>query len=756
MNCAKWLCRALVLLAFSSSAHAVDQPPPLPKGYELALGDSGDFLWGQMDFGFRRRTGYTYQRLRVASGDLEAIPLPVDFAANAAVAVGDDVIAVGSPSVFPAKDGLSDEIVWHSSKGGVARAKLPLQRHRGHMLALADRSVLLVGGRLASDSARTNAVERVQRTPKGLAFERLPDIPGPVRHSYALVALADGRAMVLGGSDYTYTGCATCLADTYFLDPKTKTWTDGPKMIERRADATATLLPDGSVLVAGGWTPGHDWNEEASRTTERWDPRHNAFTAGPPLPIAVAMQTAQWAAGPPRRLLLAGGMARAWESNDSILAYDIAANQWRTVGENCQGNSKGGGRVQFGSRLHSGMLFAWCGSGLSGEHREAPLRTSAIAIDGERGFALRRSGTVLSGQGALLAASGTMADTGTLSAAVDLFGTDGQLRTLAPLNHARRDARAFFLPGGGYLVTGGIGGLLLDRRHPTLPMEWLPAGSDIAQARWRDLDPWFTPQDATAQEVDGSLLLVSPAGSVERLRMEFKDGQLRAERTALPGLGRPRESAEHGSQSAKVRVRSLADGNIVVAGGLQRQSSVAVLDENSLDEGAVDTYVELGDQEISRRYEIYDLASRTWHTSVPAEGQGGPVAILDTGQVVMLTPSRITGEQRSDGTWPRTQGLMEISSVDGRSWQQIASAPKVRLDDHARLFVLQGKLLLAGESDGQSTGGGTALLQWYDAAHKRWVTLWEAPPHSNWREHQGRVILRELDGNRLLIPIEGP
>ncbi len=757
MNCANRLCLAALLLTLAGTAAAGDAPPPLPKGYDQALGDSGDSLWVRFEFPFRAPITHSYQRLRAADGNAETIPLPANFSATITVPVGDDLVAVGTPSVYPYNNDLPDEIVWYSAKEGVVRATVPLRRRPDQLLALADRSVLVIGGRMTGDSARTNAVERVRRTATGLEFERLPDIPGRVRHSYAVVALADGRAMVLGGSDYTYTGCEKCLAETYLLEPKTKTWSAGPKMLESRADASATLLPDGSVLVAGGWTPGHSWNEEAARTSERWDPRRNAFVAAAALPIAVAIHGVRWAAGAPgRQLLLAGGMARAWEANDAILAYDVAADQWRTVGENCQGNSKESGRVQFGSRLHQGMLYAWCAAPTYRERAEQRLRIGAVTSDGERGLALKRGGAAFAGGGLLLAAGGSLADTGTVSAAADLFSVDGQLRTLPPLNHARQGALAFVVPGGGYLVAGGIGSQPDDRHGVArkLPMEWLSAAAD-AKARWQDLEPWFAAEDAVAQEAEGTLLVISPAGSVTRLHMTVKDGRLHASRTALPSFGPARQSGEQGSQRSAVRVRSLPGGRIVVAGGLQRAQSVAVLDDSSLDAEAVDTYVDIGELQIARRYQTYDPASESWHASAPAAGEGGPVAILDSGQVVMVTPSRISGDERPDGTWPRTAAHLEISSVDGQSWRSLAPLPKISLNDHARPFVLAGELFLAGDSEDLNTGGGAAVLEWYDARNKRWLILWQAAARSNWREHQGRVILREVAGKRLLIPVEG-
>jgi len=184
-------------------------------------------------------------------------------------------------------------------------------------------------------------------------------------------------------------------------------------------------------------------------------------------------------------------------------------------------------------------------------------------------------------------------------------------------------------------------------------------------------------------------------------------------------------------------------------------SSVAVLDVAAADASALDRYVELGVPETARRYQLFDPATRTWRVSAPAQGTGGAAAILDSGQVVMVTPSKIVGEQKADGTWPRSDGLLEISDADGGAWQQLSPPPLVPLDEHARPFVIQGELLLTGVGE-VNTGGGASLLQWFDTAAKHWVTLWQAPANSNWRDHQGRVVVRKLGNGKLLaIPVEG-
>ena len=67
-----------------------------------------------------------------------------------------------------------------------------------------------------------------------------------------LLALADGRVLVLGTgirgtNDFTRTNAA-------FYDPRTGSWTPAGTLGTQRYSYTATLLLDGLVLVAGGWS----------------------------------------------------------------------------------------------------------------------------------------------------------------------------------------------------------------------------------------------------------------------------------------------------------------------------------------------------------------------------------------------------------------------------------------------------------------------------------------------------------------------
>ncbi len=67
------------------------------------------------------------------------------------------------------------------------------------------------------------------------------------RHSQTATLLPSGKLLVAGGaSDSSY------LASAELYDPASGTWTATGSLVTARYDHTATLLPNGKVLVAGG------------------------------------------------------------------------------------------------------------------------------------------------------------------------------------------------------------------------------------------------------------------------------------------------------------------------------------------------------------------------------------------------------------------------------------------------------------------------------------------------------------------------
>ncbi|KYF91454.1 hypothetical protein BE20_14615 [Sorangium cellulosum] len=73
------------------------------------------------------------------------------------------------------------------------------------------------------------------------------------RYNHTATWLESGEVLVLGGQRNNLNAPAVEPVDTVeAYDPETDTWTPRASMATSRAYHTATLLPDGEVLVTGG------------------------------------------------------------------------------------------------------------------------------------------------------------------------------------------------------------------------------------------------------------------------------------------------------------------------------------------------------------------------------------------------------------------------------------------------------------------------------------------------------------------------
>lgn len=121
----------------------------------------------------------------------------------------------------------------------------------GHEAVLLDSGrVLVVGGRLSHYSPLASAELFDPKRPAASAWSSAGSMGGP-RVTFAMARLNDGRVLVVGGLGKK---AWEPLASLELYIPKSNSWsTMGLKLKAGRSLTTATTLPGGKVLIAGGY-----------------------------------------------------------------------------------------------------------------------------------------------------------------------------------------------------------------------------------------------------------------------------------------------------------------------------------------------------------------------------------------------------------------------------------------------------------------------------------------------------------------------
>ncbi|MGH9939308.1 MAG: kelch repeat-containing protein, partial [Blastocatellia bacterium] len=143
-----------------------------------------------------------------------------------------------------------------------------------------------------------------------------------MRQSHTATLLPDGKVLIAGGSDRNAVS-----ASTELFDPVTGGFSHTGSMTTPRAAHEATLLPDGKVLITGGMAADYKFLASA----ELYDPATQRFTGAGGMRIARGAHRATLLAN--GKVLITGGLSFDWPQQKLAEIYDPATGAFSSAGE---------------------------------------------------------------------------------------------------------------------------------------------------------------------------------------------------------------------------------------------------------------------------------------------------------------------------------------------------------------------------------------------------------------------------------------
>ena len=315
---------------------------------------------------------------------------------------------------------------------------------------LGDGRVLVAGGHALTRGRKWVLIDSAELyDPKTENWQATGPLVEKRQGIWSLVVLKSGKVLLAGEHD--------TLSGAELYDPETGKWSATGKLATGRGGHTATLLPDGKVLIAGGIDYSAD-GTPIFASAELYDPDKGTWSATGSMTVSRFKHAAvRLGSG---EVLVAGGTSTE-PSNDRPLAsaeiYNPVAGAWRTVGSMATGRELvkaillPDGRVLAvgGSIGHFGKYKALASAEVYDPKTERWTSTGAL-LKARTQFTM-----TLLGDGRVLVAGGARPYTSALSTAEIYDPTSATWSAAGSMKTPRWNHRAVLLPNGDVLIVGG-------------------------------------------------------------------------------------------------------------------------------------------------------------------------------------------------------------------------------------------------------------------------------------------------------------
>jgi len=661
--------RSLLLLALCGFAllpqapRAANIDHPVPLAEPVAVGHD------EMVFLFQADSELRVERRHWSSGKVVTFRLPLP-PRDAQWRLPRHLVAVNDSGVWV----VSHKVSLVRPNGKVAQVEFPVPSTSRGLTAyeegaqdiaigLADGDLLLL--RKVRGETRGAAFRIRWQGLDRLSIQRIEGTP-QFSAGAAAARLRDGRVLMLAGY-----GAAD---QAWLFDPSRDRWVQTGSLRLGRMHGALAATADGGAFVAGngGQLQGStkDAQEAASHAAEIWNPRSGQWLPLPPLPLSLRVTT-YLAEGPSATvlpdgsLLVAGGMhphvlllrarngtyAPAWQVAATLSKprmggiMQALGNQELVVSRGAQStNDDRCCRYAAGSER-----VAWRGDG--------EQRPSSVGL-------VRRDGAVAQRVDRVFVAGGWESfyfSTGAIQASAVAELVDqraGTVQALPPLPHPMFTGKAQWLDDDRIIVKAIAHRALYEQPFYGMDGRSLEFGSrgflavlDLKRNTWTVLDDEKLAWAELAGVLRGEAVLINPDGAA--WLMDPTSRQVRG----LP----PAIFARRGGT-----LRVLPDGRVVVAGGEAQSESILAVDADCQGASCQERPYGTGPLKPARRYEV--LRDGQWAASTPSQAGSTSAIVLQDGRVMALgwIEPPTNAKTPKAGRW-----LIEESDVSGRQWRAL-------------------------------------------------------------------------------------